>query len=239
MLTPAAIRERPERIGRKKRKMSDIFREVDEDVRRDQAAEFWKKYQNYIIAFVVLVLLATGAWRFYDWRRIEAAQAAGARFESALDLVKDGKSGDAEMAFDKLAADAPTGYVVLARLSNAAELSKSDPNRAIAAYDTLADDSSLGPLFREAARLRAALLRMDNGQADRAKTALEALAAPTGAFRNTARQALGAAALAANDFDGAGHWLDLIAADPEAPQNARQTAELMLGLVRSGKPAAK
>jgi hypothetical protein len=49
--------------------MSDIFREVDEDVRRDQAAEFWKKYQTYIIAVVILVLLATGAWRFYDWRR--------------------------------------------------------------------------------------------------------------------------------------------------------------------------
>ena len=31
--------------------MSDIFREVDEDVRRDRAAEFWKKYQNYVIAF--------------------------------------------------------------------------------------------------------------------------------------------------------------------------------------------
>jgi hypothetical protein len=219
--------------------MSDIFREVDEDVRRDQAAEFWKKYQTYIIAVVVLVLLGTGAWRFYDWRRTEAAQAAGARFESALDAVRANKSGEAEMAFDKLAADAPAGYAILARLSSAGELAKSDPNRAIAAYDALSDDASLGPLFREAARLRAAFLRMDNGQADKAKTALEALAAPKGAFRNTARQALGAAALAANDFDRAGHWLDLIAADPEAPQNARQTAEVMLGLVRSGKPAAK
>jgi hypothetical protein len=219
--------------------MSDIFREVDEDVRRDKAAEFWKKYQNYIIAAVVLVLLATGGWRLYDWRRTEAAQAAGARFEDALQLARTGKGGEADIAFAKLASDAPAGYAVLARLSSAADLAKSDPARAIAAYDALADDTSLGSLFREAARLRAAILRLDNGQADKAKTSLEGLAAPTGAFRNTAREALGAAALTAGDFDGAGRWLDLIAADPDAPQNARQNAELMLGLVRSGKPAAK
>src|SRR5580692_10167173 len=124
--------------------MSDIFREVDEDVRRDKAAEFWKKYQNYIIAAVVLVLLATGGWRLYDWRRTEAAQAAGARFEDALQLARTGKGGEADIAFAKLASDAPAGYAVLARLSSAADLAKSDPARAIAAYDALADDTSLG-----------------------------------------------------------------------------------------------
>ena len=219
--------------------MSDIFREVDEDVRRDQALEFWKKYQNYIIAAVVLILIATAGWRFYDWRRTQAAEAAGARFQDALTLSRDGKTSDADTAFVKLAAEAPAGYVILSRLADAANLAKHDPNRAIAAYDALADDSSIGPLFREAARLRAAILLLDNGQADKAKAALEGLAAPTGAFRSTARELLGAAALAAGDFDGAGKWLDLIAADPEAPQGARQNADMMLGLVRSGKPAAK
>jgi hypothetical protein len=219
--------------------MSDIFREVDEDVRRDQALEFWKKYQNYIIAAVVLILIATAGWRFYDWRRTQAAEAAGARFQDALTLSRDGKTSDADTAFVKLAAEAPAGYVILSRLADAANLAKHDPNRAIAAYDALADDSSIGPLFREAARLRAAILLIDNGQADKAKAALEGLAAPTGAFRSTARELLGAAALAAGDFDGAGKWLDLIAADPEAPQGARQNADMMLGLVRSGKPAAK
>jgi hypothetical protein len=219
--------------------MSDIFREVDEEVRRDQAVEFWKKYQNYIIAAIVLLLLATAGWRFYEWRRIEAAQAAGARFEDALSLERSGKSGEASADFAKLAANAPKGYAILARMADAASLAKSDPTRAIAAYDKLSNDDSVGPLFREAARLRAASLRLDNGQAEQAKKALEGLAAPTGAFRSTARELLGAAALAAGDFDGAGKWLDMIAADPEAPPSARQNAEMMLGLVRSGKPATK
>jgi hypothetical protein len=219
--------------------MSDIFREVDEDVRRDRAAEFWQKYQTYIIAAVVLIVIATGGWRFYDWRRTQAAEAAGARFENALELERAGKSGEAQAAFARLAGDAPRGYASLARLSSAAELAKTDPAGAIAAYDALAEDVTLGALFREAARLRAAILRLDNGEADKARTALEGLAAPTGAYRHTAREILGAAALAAGDYDGAGRWLDMVASDPEAPQGAKQNAELMLGLVRSGKPAAK
>jgi len=36
-------------------KMTDIFQEVDEEVRRDKAAEFWKKYQNLIFAGAALV----------------------------------------------------------------------------------------------------------------------------------------------------------------------------------------
>ena len=39
--------------------MSDIFQEVDEEVRRDKAAEFWKKYQNQILAAAVLIVLAS------------------------------------------------------------------------------------------------------------------------------------------------------------------------------------
>ncbi len=219
--------------------MSDIFREVDEEVRRDQALEFWKKYQNYIIAAVVLILFATAGWRFYDWRRTQAAEAAGARFEDALALERAGKDADAAAAFAKLASDAPRGYAVLARLADAASLAKSDPDRAISAYDTLADDASISPLFRDAARLRAAILRLDNGQTEKAKTALESLSTPGGSFRSTARELLGANALAAGDYDAAGKWLDMIVADPEAPASARQNAEMMLGLVRSGKPASK
>jgi hypothetical protein len=219
--------------------MSDIFREVDEDVRRDKAAEFWKKYQNYIIAAAALIVLATAGWRFYDYQRLRAAEAAGAQFEQALDLDRSGKAADAAGVLGKIAAGGPDGYRIVARLAQAALLSKTDPAGAIVAYDALAQDASIGPQFQETARLRAALLRLDAGEVDKAKSALEALAAPTGAYRHTAREMLGVEALAAQDYDGAGKWFDMIVADPDSPQNVRQSAELLLGLVGSGKPAGK
>jgi len=82
--------------------MSDIFQEVDEEVRRDKALEFWKKHQNLIIAAAALIVLATGGYRFYENRRIAAEQAAGADFQQALALDRDGKSADAQAALAAL-----------------------------------------------------------------------------------------------------------------------------------------
>jgi hypothetical protein len=219
--------------------MSDIFREVDDDVRRDKAAEFWKKYQNYVIAAAAMIVLATAGWRFYDYKRLQSAQAAGSQFEEALDLGRAGKEAEAAAALTKIAAEAPAGYRVLGRLTAAGLQAKTDPAGAIAAYEALAQDGAVGPLFQETARLRAALLQLDAGQTDKAKAELEALATPRGAYRHTAREMLGVIALQAQDYDGAGKWLDTVVADPEAPRSVRESVELLLGLVGSSRPAAK
>ena len=218
--------------------MSDIFQEVDEEVRRDKAAEFWKKHQYLIIGAAALIVLATAGYRFYENRRLAAEQAAGAAFQQALALDRAGKGAEAEAAMAKLAADAPRGYQTLARLAGAGMLTKRDPKAALAVYDALAADASIGPLFQDAARLRAALLRLDAGEVETAKPALEALAA-SGVYRHTARLALGVVALNAGDYDGAGHWLDLVVADAETPEAEKRSAEALLGLVAANRPAAK
>ena len=217
--------------------MSDIFQEVDEEVRRDKALEFWKKHQNLIIAAVALIVLATAGFRFYENRKIAAEQAAGAAFQQALSLDREGKGAEAQTALAALAANAPHGYQTLARLAGAAAQSKTDPNGALAVYDALAADRSIGPLFQDAAKLRAALLRLDRGDVVAAKPAFEALAAPTGAYRFTARLALGVIAIDASDFTEAGRQLDLIAADPEAPAAEKRSAESLFGLVAANRPA--
>jgi hypothetical protein len=219
--------------------MSDIFREVDEEVRRDKAEEFWKKYQNHILIAAALIVLAAGGYRFWENERLKAAQEAGAQFEQALQLDHDGKGPEATAALTKIAAEAPAGYKTLARLAQAAVLAKSDPKGAIAAYDALAQDASIGSLFQDAARLRAALLRMDAGETDKAKATFEALAVPAGAFRHTAREMLGVIALGAGDIEGAGKWLDMVVSDSEAPAGVRDNAQTLLGIVASGKPAPK
>ena len=219
--------------------MSDIFQEVDEEVRRDKAAEFWKKYQNLIYAGVALIVLATGGYRYYDYRETQARQAAGEAFQQALKFDQEGKSAEAQAALAKLGADAPGGYRMLARFVTAAETEKSDPKAGAAAFDALASDTSVEPLYREAARLRAALARLNAGDAGAAKSALEALAAPTGVYRQTARLTLASVALQDKDYVSAGKWLDAVVSDFEAPEAEKRAAEALLGVVASNAPAAK
>jgi len=219
--------------------MSDIFQEVDEDVRRDKAAELWEKYQFVVYAAAALIVLATAAYRVYDYRQTASRQAAGAIFQQALTLDSQGKSAEADAELKKLAADAPAGYRTLARFVEAAQTLKTDAKSGAAAYDALANDSTVDPLLRDAARLRAALARVDAGETDAAKSALETLAVSGGAYRHTARLTLGSLALQNKDYATAGKWFDAVVADPEAPDAERRAAESLLGVVASNSPAAK
>jgi len=216
--------------------MSDIFQEVDEDVRRDKAIEYWNKNQNKIIAVCAAIILATAGFRFYRYEREIAAQNAGAAFQQALTLDQDGKSKEAAAAFAAIATDAPSGYQTLARLAKAASLSAVDPKAALAAYDGIANDASVDPLLAQAAKLRAAMIRLDNGEADQGAKDLEALATAGAPYRNTAREALGALALKKGDFDAAGKWLDAVVSDADAPAPAKERAQTLLGFVASNAP---
>jgi len=217
--------------------MSDIFEEVDEEVRRDKALQFWKKHQNLIIGAAALIVLATAGYRFYQNRMLAAEQAAGAQFQQALSLDRDGKGAEAQAALAAVAANAPRGYQTLARLAGAAVQSKTDPKGALAIYDSLAADSSIGALFQDAAKLRAALIRLDLGDGAAAKPALQALASPNGAYRYTARLGLAVIALQDGQYEEAGRQLDQIAADPEAPQAEKRSADALFGLVAANRPA--
>src|SRR5277367_829127 len=214
--------------------MSDIFHEVDEEVRRDKAAEFWKKYQNLVLAGAALIVLAAAGFRYWQYERERAQQAAGDQFQQALAALEGGKFDEAKAGFDKIAAEAPSGYRALAQMAAAGAKAQSDPPGAAAG------DAAIDPLLRDAARLRAALLRVDiPGEEQKGAAALTSLSAADGPFRRLAELDLAALALARNDYDGAAKQLDLVLGDPEVSPDERQLASRWLGLVAANRTAAK
>ena len=80
--------------------MTEFFREVEEDVRRDRVIRLWTKYRYLLFAVAGLVVAGTGGFRLYSHYRDEAAQAASAKYEAAAQLARDGKSTEAADAFD-------------------------------------------------------------------------------------------------------------------------------------------
>ena len=106
--------------------MSDIFNEIDEDLRRDRLANLWKRHGNLLIGIAVVVVLGTGGWRTWSYFEQQKAEAAGARFTEALKLSSEGKGTDAETSLEAMSRDAPAGYRSLARFRLAADLSRRD-----------------------------------------------------------------------------------------------------------------
>ena len=66
------------------------------------------------------------------------------------------------------------------------------------------------------------------------RQAAEPLAAPTKAWRHSARELLGLSGLKAGDMDYAGRWFDQIAADRETPSALRQRLAVYTALVAGG-----
>jgi hypothetical protein len=211
----------------------DVFQEVDEEVRREQLQKLWERYQNYVYAGVILVLAAVGGWRGYDWYMAKQAAENGSAFEDAVALSGRGEHADAEGAFAKLANEGTPGYRALARLRQAAELADREPKSAIAAYERIAGDNSIGPVLQDLAGLRAGALLIDQSNFDIARARLEPLASSGRTFRHSARELLALSSWRANDIPAAKRWFDLIMTDAETPQQIRSRVEMLIALVAS------
>jgi hypothetical protein len=211
--------------------VSELFDEVDEDVRRDQLKKLWERYSIYIVAGALLIIASVGGWRGYQYLEAKKAAEAGAAFEKAVELSEQNKHAEAEAAFNDLAAKAPSGYRVLARLRAAAEAASRDPQAAAKLYDDISADRSVGAAERDLAKVRAAGLLLESTTYPNMLQRLEPATTPGSTFRHTARELLALSAWRANDTTAARQWLDLIANDGETPPSVRSRAEALQALL--------
>jgi hypothetical protein len=216
--------------------VSELFDEVDEEVRREQLKKLWEKYSIYVIAVALLIIAAVGGWRGYQYLEAKRAAEAGAAFDAAVALSEQSKHGEAEAAFSKLAATAPSGYRMLARLRAAAAAAARDPQEGARLYDEIAADRGVGSAEQDLARVRAAGLLLETATYPNMLQRLEPATRADATFRHTARELLALSAWRANDTAAARQWLDMIANDGETPSAMRSRAEALQALL---PPVAK
>ncbi len=222
--------------------MSDIFREVDEDLRREQYKRLWDRFGGYVIGLAVLIVVGVSAYKAWEWWEQSQAAATGDRFLAALELSEAGSHDEAIAALDAIATDGSGDYPMLAIFRSAGERAVAgDKEGAVAAYDSIAQRSGLPPLVADLARIRAALILADSQSPQELQSRIGDLAGTGNPWRHTAREILGLAAYRADDLAAARDYFDEIVNDQESGQGVRQRAQLMLALIQSreGPPPAE
>jgi hypothetical protein len=220
--------------------MTDLFREVDEELRRERLQRLWDAYGVYILSVALVVVLAVAGWRGWEYWEAKRAAESGDRYVAALDLAHQGKHREAAQALEALAREGTRGYAALARFRAAGELAEAgDKAAAASAFEALADDTKLNAALRDLARIRAAYLLLDSASYDEIRRRVESLTSG-GPWRFMAKEALGLAAWRAADTATAERWFNELMGDPEAPADIRGRAELLLTLLasRGAAPAA-
>ena len=169
--------------------MSDIFHEVEEDVRRERYEQLWKKYGNYLIAAgIVLVLAVAGyqTWKSYD---LSQRQKISDRYREASQAAQSGNAVKAEVDFNALAKDAPSGYATLAKLHLAgAYIAENKRDQAIAQLRELTTNSN--ELVASTARLRLAWIMADASPKTEIVQTLQPLTAADSPWRFAAGEVL-------------------------------------------------
>jgi hypothetical protein len=123
--------------------MSDIFREVDEDIRREQIKRLWDRFGIYVLGAAILIVVVTAGWRGWEYWQSRQAAATGDRFLAALQLANDGKHDDAIKAFQSIIDNGSGGYPALARFRVAAEKALAgDKTGAVAEFDAISPRSA-------------------------------------------------------------------------------------------------
>jgi hypothetical protein len=205
--------------------VADIFREVDDDLKRDRLLALWKRYGNYIIGVAVLIVLATAATVF--WRDYQKSQreAEGERFMVARDLAEGERTSEAIAAFAALARDAGAGYATLSGLEEAALRAQSgDDAGALVIYERMAGDSSLDAPYRDLAALLLALHSFDSADPQTLATRLAPLRAADNPWRYTAGELSALLAASGGDEAEAREILTALTSDPNAPPGLRARA---------------
>lgn len=209
---------------------NDVFlRELKQEIEREKFAQIWQRYGLIIIGGAVAILAGVVAYQGWYAYTMSAAQEAGAKYEVALEQATTNKLDEAVKGFESVLETGSRGYSTLAELQLAAthlEMGKKD--EALATYEKLAKDTGADTLLRDFARLQAAAIQLGTADWTEMENRLTDLTSSGNAWRHSARELLGLAALRAGKTNEARELFGKVLSDPEAPANVKERARLTM-----------
>jgi hypothetical protein len=218
--------------------VTDLFEEVEEQIRQDRYVTFFKKYGLWLAAGFALIIAGMSAglaWRHYDTK---ADRARSEAFSAIQDLRSQGQLDQAKAALETFEGRNDGVYRALVpMLEGAILVDQGDLQGALAAYDRAAA-AAKDPLVRDSARLRAAYIVADTQDFAAVEQRVTPLLETAGPLRAMARELLAIEAWEAGDTERARGLFDEIALDLNSPDDVRQRAEAMGPAVLGPAPEA-
>ena len=220
--------------------ISETFvREVDENLRRDRARDFFQKNGTWLIIAVVLFLAASGG---FIWWKQHQLQRSGAEVEKLAEIYKDiggGNMAQAPQQLDELSNSGSKAVRASALFARAAlALLQGDTKLATSTYKSIANDSSLPQAYRDAALIRQTALEFDQLQPQEVIARLGPLAKPGEPWFGSAGEMSALALIKQGKKEEAGQLFAAIAKDNGVPEAIRTRSVQVAGTLGVDASAA-
>lgn len=209
-----------------------FLREVDEELRRDQAVQFWTRYGRWLIGAVVLGLAIFGGVLFWQNQRQQQAGVQGEELATAFEKLGTGDDKAAAAPLAAMAGSGIGGYRSLARFTQAdVLLQKNDLKGAAAKFAEVANDTSAAKPFRDLALIRQTYAEFDTLKPQTVIDRLKPLAVKGQPWFGSAGELVAVAYLQLRKNREAGALFGEIARDQKLPESLRQRAVQMAGVL--------
>lgn len=219
--------------------MTDLFREVEEDLRREQFSKLWSNYGVYVIGAavaVVLIVAAVVGWR--AWSHSQRAEAS-ARFDEVMKETADAAPAEAAAILAEYADGASGGYATLARLHEADKrLAAGEREAALGLYEQI-ENSGAPAIIRGMAAIKAGLLVVDTASYDDMKARMTPFLAEGNTWRENALELLALSAMREGAWEDADANAQQIIANRTTPAGLRDRAHVIQALAAPHLPRAE
>lgn len=207
-----------------------FLREVDEELRKERVNQTVARYGWWIVAGVVLLLAAIGAFFWWQSWRAERSQAQGEALLNTLEAFENNNRNGSTARLDELSQSSITGYRVAALFARAnSQIAANQIPAAVATLGSIAGNEDFPEPYRHAALVRQTALEFDRLPPQQVVQRLSSLARPGQPFFGSAGEMVGVAQLRMNRPDLAGPLFGRIGRDETVPASIRSRAIQMAG----------
>jgi hypothetical protein len=224
-----------------------LAQEIDDELRREQLLKLWDKYGIHVLIAALAVIVGVAGWKYYQYAQEQAARLASVQYIVALGDLSSNRTFDGQKRLQELIPKAPPGYAALARLRLAgAESAQGSAIDALKAYEQIAKDPTVDPIFQDYARLQIVMLKFDAVPYPELRNQLSSLASDRSPWRHSARELMGLGAMKEGwPLEARNHFQRLLG-DRDTPPGIAERARVMVAMLdeadqaqRAVKDAAK
>ena len=218
--------------------MTDLFEEVEEQLRSDRYRQFARTALPWLLGFAAIALAATLGYWGWDVYRTKQVDTASEQYAQAMEAMGGGNPDKARELWTTVSKSRAGGYKALSLMHLAAFAGeKKDRAGEVKLLDEAAK-AAPDLLIGDAARLKSAFALLDTAPLTELEGRLKPLMEEGHPYRVQAREALAFAKLNAGDTKGARSDFVLLAQALGASQGVQARAQAAMGLIDAGSAKA-
>ena len=213
--------------------MSDVFQEVDEELREEKYKSIWRKFRYYVIGGLILFILVIAANAFWKDYNLKEINERSDRFFTAIEMAQDDKV-NAITLLEEFAnqEEKNSEYnALIARFTEAAiRRSEKDFNGALVIYQSL-EDNNISNFYEDYAKLSSVEMLIALNNKKDAKLILDDLISNTSDLKYIAMEYMGYLEIDEGNYSKARTIFTNIADDALSSVNMKNRSREVLSIL--------